>query len=1041
MPWGTATSAGAADGGGGDGRSSMPMSQLPWGQIPHFTAGETDLEDYAKKLMFLHSIWPEDAIGHLAPRAALQCDAVAFKKGSKIEPDRLKSKDGCEAILNALGMQWGRFQSEDRYVKFERALFLTTQKPDESNDSYIARHEACFEEILQKDKGVTLEEIRAYVMIRHSQLTGDEKKRIIVDNKGILTYDATRDAMRLLGSRFFQDLQGGGTKKWKTYDVHSVDEQEPTYAAVSVEEAVDEEHAYQVMLEQGDEDAIFINDFEDQIIEAVQESGDLAHCFLSYQEARSRLRERARHRGFWPPRANPKGKGYPSSGKKGSKGTASFQPRRTLAERIANSTCRICGKAGHWKRECPQRPDRGERPTEMATMAEDFSHENPSELPEDLPDGIQETFQKYFTCLTVDPIPKERDELSSETHLACERAHEGMLRGLVGRDSVDECLVVFDGREFKRKLSSALNNVARQRNEQMSRRSAGPPQAKSLSQPFSINQASLTSCKTNVAEETSGEAILDTGASRTIIGSDRVPGLIEALKGIEVQRGPSRCVFRFGNSGLLHSEEALFLKRFGKGWLRVEIVPGSTPFLISNAVLEGMRGILDVHEGVMRFHGSEDHLKLRQVRKRLNCVNVRELLCLRFVDGTGDTCLHAHEETKNETNRDRTKDEREDEKTGDTTERKPKPDMHGEFNDPPNKERTELQQTTDLRERAWKPRALYGHQNAALQRDQDHPPTCQSTDASTHGSQEDHSPVSTGDLVGRRGRRVGSNEPPASYLHLQGADRDPELTPVGCRDIPVRKTQGQDISGGLRPGQQLCSVHPAQHSTDIPRHVELPEFHQGSQEDAGSRDASAPHSAENHSSSPFCNELGSCPEEECQEPGASHEFRGRVESRGGRDFSLRAEDESRSPQTGVCSDQPLQSNAMDRRSAEGSGASDPDRDPSERAGTACTAADRPARGSLKRGHRGTFNSRSPYWNTDEVHKICQELICKIEDGLSTLPQSCVSERRPPRSGCSRVLHNRPVDCLEVYCFKNSQLTQQVNGLGGKHCDSLVKMEI
>ncbi|CAK8990072.1 CCHC-type domain-containing protein [Durusdinium trenchii] len=327
---------------------------------------------------------------------------------------------------------------------------------------------------------------------------GDEKKRIIVDNKGILTYDATRDAMRLLGSRFFQDLQGGGTKKWKTYDVHSVDEQEPTYAAVS-------------------------------------------------------------------------------------------------------------------------------RPTEMATMAEDFSHENPSELPEDLPDGIQETFQKYFTCLTVDPIPKERDELSSETHLACERAHEGMLRGLVGRDSVDECLVVFDGREFKRKLSSALNNVARQRNEQMSRRSAGPPQAKSLSQPFSINQASLTSCKTNVAEETSGEAILDTGASRTIIGSDRVPGLIEALKGIEVQRGPSRCVFRFGNSGLLHSEEALFLKRFGKGWLRVEIVPGSTPFLISNAVLEGMRGILDVHEGVMRFHGSEDHLKLRQnvLGSLVHCMGIK----------------------------------------------------------------------------------------------------------------------------------------------------------------------------------------------------------------------------------------------------------------------------------------------------------------------------------------------------------------------------------------------------------------------------------
>ena len=255
------------------------------------------------------------------------------------------------------------------------------------------------------------------------------------------------------------------------------------------------------------------------------------------------------------------------------------------------------------------------------------------------------------------------------------------------------------------KFSLALTHVARQRNEQMSRRSAGPPRAKSLSQPFSINQASLTSRKTNFAEETSGEAILDTGASRTIIGSHRVPGLIEALKGIEVQRGPSRCVFRFGNSGLLHSEEALFLRRFGKGWLRVEIVPGSTPFLISNAVIEGMKSILDVHEGIMRFHGSEEVLKLRQVRKKLNCVNVRDLLCLRFVDGTGDTCLHAHGETINETNETHKRNEHE---TADTREKKPKPDMRVEFITPPTKEQTELQQTTDLRERELKPVSVCG---------------------------------------------------------------------------------------------------------------------------------------------------------------------------------------------------------------------------------------------------------------------------------------------------------------------------------------------
>ena len=39
-------------------------------------------------------------------------------------------------------------------------------------------------------------------------------------------------------------------------------------------------------------------------------------------------------------------------------------------------------------------------------------------------------------------------------------------------------------------------------------------------------------------EEDFDEAILDTGASRTIIGSDRVPHLLKALRGVEVRRGP-----------------------------------------------------------------------------------------------------------------------------------------------------------------------------------------------------------------------------------------------------------------------------------------------------------------------------------------------------------------------------------------------------------------------------------------------------------------------------------------------------------------------
>ena len=94
--------------------------------------------------------------------------------------------------------------------------------------------------------------------------------------------------------------------------------------------------------------------------------------------------------------------------------------------------------------------------------------------------------------------------------------------------------------------------------------------------------------------------------------------------------------------GMLQSHEALYLERRGKGWLRVEVVPGNTPLLVSNAVVEGMRGIVDPHYSQMRFHGSGDVLVLRRVRKKLNCVKVRDLLNIHFSDGSGETCFHTH---------------------------------------------------------------------------------------------------------------------------------------------------------------------------------------------------------------------------------------------------------------------------------------------------------------------------------------------------------------------------------------------------------------
>ena len=172
---------------------------------PQFEPGTTDLRSYAKKLEFLRDLWPSEHIEHLAPRAALMVEGVGFQKVALLSAEKLRCRDGVQYLVEALGGQWGRLEEEDRYDLFERALYSTQQKADESHDSYLNRHDVAFEDLVTKQ--VKIEEVRAYVMIRQSALNAEDRKKIIMDCGGKLKYEEARRSIRLLGSRFFQDLQ------------------------------------------------------------------------------------------------------------------------------------------------------------------------------------------------------------------------------------------------------------------------------------------------------------------------------------------------------------------------------------------------------------------------------------------------------------------------------------------------------------------------------------------------------------------------------------------------------------------------------------------------------------------------------------------------------------------------------------------------------------------------------------------------------------------------------------------------------------------
>ncbi|CAL1139692.1 unnamed protein product [Cladocopium goreaui] len=228
-------------------------------------------------------------------------------------------------------------------------------------------------------------------------------------------------------------------------------------------------------------------EFEEQILTACQESQDLAACFTSYQEARQRLRDKAKGRGFWPVTGS-KGRGKGKKGKSpgggarfGAQGNQSFGGRRrSLADRIANSTCRRCGQAGHWKRECPLSSTPtpgglGKKPNEMESFT-----------------GILQTDEEVMV-ITED----------------------------IGLDAAVE--VVDD-----------------------------------------LPQGAVA-----YLEEADDEAIIDTGASRAVIGAERLKKLVRSLPpqiGKRVMQVPSEgVVFKFGNAGKLTSNCAVMLPRAQKG--------------------------------------------------------------------------------------------------------------------------------------------------------------------------------------------------------------------------------------------------------------------------------------------------------------------------------------------------------------------------------------------------------------------------------------------------------------------------------------------
>lgn len=289
--------------------------------VPSFDASCDDVTVWSGKVQLLLSTWPKDKLNELATRLILGCKGSMFLKLQLNRSSILTgSEKGIQRLVELVGGSFGQVPLERKFELAERALFKCQQKGDESSDSYLSRCDVVWSELLARN--MKLEELQAFIMLRGSRLTAEDKKRVIVDSGGetsrVLEMSKVTSAVRMLGSGFFQDMTGyKRDRSLKIYDqsafaLEEAEEPPDAETFMAYDETYDEDSLEVLATDYHDEDAALIIQFEDALMETIQSDSELSIFFASYQDARKRLADRQRSRGFWPPKRN-----FEKGGKKG----------------------------------------------------------------------------------------------------------------------------------------------------------------------------------------------------------------------------------------------------------------------------------------------------------------------------------------------------------------------------------------------------------------------------------------------------------------------------------------------------------------------------------------------------------------------------------------------------------------------------------------------------------------------------------------------------------------------------------------------------
>ena len=158
------------------------LSVLNWHLwFRRFNPATDDVIVYRQKVELVLAAWPKNRLTELVTRLILNCQGTAFQKLQLHHAELLTGDEKVvQKIVELLGGQWGQIGLERQYEDAENALYHCQQRADESNDSYLARADVLWSKFMSRK--VNMEDLQPYVLLRGSNLSPEEKKRVILES-------------------------------------------------------------------------------------------------------------------------------------------------------------------------------------------------------------------------------------------------------------------------------------------------------------------------------------------------------------------------------------------------------------------------------------------------------------------------------------------------------------------------------------------------------------------------------------------------------------------------------------------------------------------------------------------------------------------------------------------------------------------------------------------------------------------------------------------------------------------------------------------